>query len=168
MVAYLIYANFTIKQSQTLAKLAEEEVFLKNELVVNYQLLKSVPLYEAKIPELERLESSVEQQFPSSDELPNLLIQINQLAEDSDVSILSFTPMNQGNPANATVNTDKDVKISTESFSLNLTANYPDFVKLIYAIAKLPRVIEVDDVKISRLDDKKVSVTLRITIFYRG
>lgn len=167
-LTYAVYKGFTSKQAKNLSQLISEEGSLKSDLITKYQLIKSVPLYEKKLPELTALESSVLQQFPLSDELPNLLIQINQLAENDHVAIASFSPINPENAAKIDASGVKDVKISSESFNINLSANYDDLVKFIFEIARVPRVIKIENLKISRIDDTKINATFVLTIFYRG
>ncbi len=167
-LTYAVYKGFTSKQAKNLNQLISEEGVLKTDLITKYQLIKSVPLYEKKLPELDSLESNVLQQFPLSDELPNLLIQINQLAENDHVTIASFSPINPENEAKIDASGIKDVKISSESFNINLSANYDDLVRFIFEIARVPRVIKIENLKISRIDDKKVNATFVLTIFYRG
>lgn len=167
-LTYAVYKGFTSKQATNLNQLISEEGVLKTDLITKYQLIKSVPLYEKKLPELDSLESNVLQQFPFSDELPNLLIQINQLAENDHVSIASFSPINPENAAKIDASGVKDVKISSESFNINLSASYDDLVKFIFEIARVPRVIKIENLKISRIDDTKINATFVLTIFYRG
>lgn len=168
LLTFLVFYGITSKQTKKLSQLTSEEGTLKSELIKKYQLIKSVPLYEQKLPELINLESNVLQQFPLSDELPNLLIQINQLAENNNIAIGSFAPINPDNKGKANLENNKDVKISSESFNVNLSASYADFVKFIFEIAKVPRVIQVENLRISRIDDKKINATFTLTIFYRG
>lgn len=167
-LTYAVYKGFTSKQATNLDQLISEEGVLKTDLITKYQLIKSVPLYEKKLPELDSLESNVLQQFPLSDELPNLLIQINQLAENDHVAIASFSPINPENAAKIDASGVKDVKISSESFNINLSANYDDLVRFIFEIARVPRVIKIENLKISRIDDTKINATFVLTIFYRG
>lgn len=167
-LTYAVYKGFTSKQATNLDQLISEEGVLKTDLITKYQLIKSVPLYEKKLPELDSLESNVLQQFPLSDELPNLLIQINQLAENDHVAIASFSPINPENAAMIDASGVKDVKISSESFNINLSANYDDLVRFIFEIARVPRVIKIENLKISRIDDTKINATFVLTIFYRG
>lgn len=167
-LTYAVYKGITSKQATNLNQLISEEGVLKTDLITKYQLIKSVPLYEKKLPELDSLESNVLQQFPFSDELPNLLIQINQLAENDHVSIASFSPINPENAAKIDASGVKDVKISSESFNINLSASYDDLVKFIFEIARVPRVIKIENLKISRIDDTKINATFVLTIFYRG
>ena len=54
------------------------------------------------------------------------------------------------------------------NININLSANYDDLVRFIFEIARVPRVIKIENLKISRIDDTKINATFVLTIFYRG
>ncbi len=167
LFSYLIYNNYTVEQTDKLNQLIQEELTLKEDLKDKYILVKSIPLYQNKIKELVQLEKVVDLQFPSSDATPDLLIQINQLAEDSNVTISSFVPSVQDSagPKGMLLSS---VKMKTKSFNLTATGNYNDFTNFIFLLAQFPRVLKVDDVHLNRIDENKIGITLLITIFYSG
>lgn len=166
-LSYIIYNNYTVEQADKLNQLTKDELVLKGDLKDKYILVKNIPLYQAKIKELSQLEQRVNLQFPSSDAIPDLLIQINQLAENSNVTISSFVPKIQENvgPKGMLLSS---VKMKTKSFNLTATANYIDFTNFIFLLAQFPRVLKVDDVHLNRIDENKIGITLLITIFYSG
>ena len=166
LLSYFIYNNYTIEQADKLNQLIQEETTLKEDLKDKYILVKSIPLYKSKIPELNQLEQLVNLQFPSSDAIPDLLIQINQLAENSNVTISSFVPSAQENSIGVKGALLNSGKMKTKMFNLTAAASYVDFTKFIFLLAQFPRVLKIDDVRISRIDETKVGITLSITIFY--
>ena len=147
-LSYIIYNNYTVEQADKLNQLTKDELVLKGDLKDKYILVKNIPLYQAKIKELSQLEQRVNLQFPSSDAILDLLIQINQLAENSNVTISSFVPKTQENaePKGMLLSS---VKMKTKSFNLTATANYIDFTNFIFLLAQFPRVLKVDDVLIA-------------------
>jgi len=165
-LSYFIYNNYTIEQSDKLDQLIQEEIILKKGLKDKYILLKSIPLYENKLNELNQLEKIVNLQFSSSDSIPDLLIQINQLAENSNVTISSFVPSAQENSIEVKGALSKNDVMKTKVFNLTATASYINFTQFIFLLAQFPRVLKIDDVRINRIDETKVGVTLSITIFY--
>jgi Tfp pilus assembly protein PilO len=182
-LTYLIYNNYTIDQTTRLAELAKVEQQLKDDLSYRYRQLKSIHEYQKKMVELSQLESLVNQQFPSSDDLPNLLIQINQIAEDANIAVNSLVPITVNSSElkpksretgeskasagfTAGKNPQDSKPIQAKSFMLSATANYLDFTKYIYELAKLPRVIKIDNLHINRVDDNKVTISLTLTIYY--
>lgn len=164
-LSYIIYNNYTVEQTDKLNQLIKEELVLKDDLKEKYILVKNIPLYQVKIKDLTQLEQMVNLQFPSSDAIPDLLIQINQLAENSNVTISSFVPKIQENAEPKGILLSS-VKMKTKSFNLTATANYIDFTNFIFSLAQFPRVLKIDDVHLNRIDDSKIGITLMITIFY--
>ncbi len=164
LVTYLIYNNYTVDQANRLRNLVLEEDKLKSELSLKYGQVKSVPLFINKMKDLRQLESQVSQRFPNSEELSLVLIQINQVAEDTNVNITSFSPKNLNKVE--LVGGNKTGNIMTETYNLNLSANYIDFVNFIFQLSKLARLTEVTNVNMARVDDNKINVNLDIKIFY--
>lgn len=166
--SFLVYNNYTVEHYEKLNTIRLEEVDLKAKLVEKHALVKSVPLYVEKINELNQLESSVNKEFPDSDEIPNMLIQINQMAEDKDVAISNILPsVGEKYLTDSDVNdASGGVKILTKTFNLTASSAPDDFIDFVYELAKYPRVIQVRDVKINRVDDNKVDISMILTIFY--
>lgn len=164
LLSALIYNNFTIDQVKRLDVLQSSEVELKANLIRNFGQVKNVPLYQAKMPELIQLESDVGSRFPSSDEISSLLIQINQIAEDSNVNIINFTPKEtkEINLNGAVANK----KIMAETFIISANAKYLNFVDFIFRVARLSRVVDVVNIRISRVDNNNVSANFEIKIFF--
>ena len=92
VLSFLIYKNFTYENKDKLSQLQQDEQTLKDDLVRKVSLLNSIDLYKEKESALNDLSAKVGLQFPTSEELPNVLIQINQVSEDSDFKIKNFTP----------------------------------------------------------------------------
>lgn len=166
LLSYIIYNNYTVEQADKLNQLVQDELALKDDLKDKYILVKSIPFYQSKIKELSELEQMVNFQFPSSDAIPDLLIQINQLAEDSNVTISSLVPNPQDNSNEPKGMLLNSVKMKTMSFNLTAAANYIDFTNFIFLLAQFPRVLKVDNVHLNRIDANKIGITLLITIFY--
>ncbi len=157
---YLIYDNFTVDQVDNLQQLQQTEVDLKNDLTTKYGLVKSVDLYKTKLNELNQLESNLDQEFPSSDDLPNLLIQINQLAEDSNIAIISLLPSSGDD------NKKLNEKITSKNFHLSATGAYPDFCRLILTMAQFQKVFRLSNLTINQAGNDKINISFDITIYY--
>jgi len=164
LLSMLIYNNFTIEQATHLDLLKQNEMELKANLARNYSQVKNVPVYKAKMPELARLESDINSRFPTSEEISSLLIQINQVAEDSNVSIVSFTPK-ETKEVNLNGN-NVDKKIMAETFSIVANSRYLNFVDFMFRVAKLSRIVDVQNIHISRVDNNSISANLEIKIFF--
>ena len=165
LLSALIYNNFTVSQAQKLAELRNLEHELKDNLIKNYGQVKNVPAYQAKFAELTSIESQINSRFPSSDEVSSLLIQINQVAEDSNISITSFTPKEM-KEVNLSGSSFQQKKIMSETFIIVANAKYLNFADFIYRLAKLSRVIDVQNLHLSRIDDNTINVTFDIKIYF--
>lgn len=167
ILSFLVYNNLTVDYYEKYSSLQNEENNLKQQIYEKHSSIKKVPIYLAKMAELDLLESTVNKQFPDDDEIPNMLIQINQMAEQSNVAILNMLPsVEEKLLSESTPNSTDQNKIWSKSFSVMANSSTEGFVKFLYAIAKYPRVLQVSDVKIQRVDDNSINVAMMITIFY--
>lgn len=185
-----IYYTYPLELRTKLERSRQEELSLYQELGHKYALKKSLPLYLTQLQNLIRLESQISSRFPSSDELPGILILINQLAVDSRVTIISLTPTAQtfspqqiffdhliSLPSESGLVTDYKQqvvedqskfggKIRSQVLRLSLSADYLDFVKFVYKIAQAPRVMEITNLQLLGHGQSKINVTCDIMIFY--
>jgi Tfp pilus assembly protein PilO len=165
VLSFTIYKNFTYENKDKLSKLQQDEQSLKDELMNKISLLNSIELYKEKESSLSDLDAKVRQQFPTSEELPNVLIQINQVSEDSDFKIKSFTPKSAAS-VKENSSAPKSDKINSKVYALSASGSFDDAIKFFYQIAKIPRVMELSDFQISRIDDIQISINCDVTIFY--
>lgn len=165
VLSFTIYKNFTYENKDKLSKLQQDEQSLKDELMNKISLLNSIELYKEKESSLSDLDAKVRQQFPTSEELPNVLIQINQVSEDSDFKIKSFTPKSAAS-VKENSSAPKSDKINSKVYVLSASGSFDDAIKFFYQIAKIPRVMELSDFQISRIDDIQISINCDVTIFY--
>lgn len=165
VLSFVIYKNFTYENKDKLFQLQQDEQTLKDDLTRKVSLLNSIDLYREKESALNDLYAKVGLQFPTSEELPNVLIQINQVSEDSDFKIKNFTPKSP-----AAVKEDssaaKSDKINSRVYSLSASGTFDDAIKFFYQIAKIPRVMELSNFQMSRIDDAQISISCDVTIFY--
>lgn len=167
MVSFLIYNNYTIDYHLQLDNLKIEENTLKQEVKDKYALTKSVSEYTNRISQLTLVESVVNSRFPDRDEIPSVLIQVNEMAEQSNVAISSLIPNNNDRIfTESSLQLPRDIRIIAKDFNISATSSFNDFVKFIYGIASYPRVMQIRDVRINRIDDNKVSIDMVLTIFY--
>lgn len=165
ILSFVIYKNYTYENKDKLFQLQQDEQTLKDDLTRKVSLLNSIDLYRKKESDLNDLYAKVGLQFPTSEELPNVLIQINQVSEDSDFKIKNFTPKSA-----AIVKEDssaaKSDKINSRVYSLSASGTFDDAIKFFYQIAKIPRVMELSNFQMSRIDDAQISISCDVTIFY--
>ena len=167
MISFLIYNNYTVDYHLQLDNLKIEENTLKQEVKEKYGLTKSVSEYTNRISQLTQIESIVNSRFPDRDEIPSVLIQVNEMAEQSNVAISSLIPNNNDRVfTESSLQLPSDIRIVAKDFNISATSNFNDFVNFVYGIASYPRVMQIRDVRINRIDDNKVSMDMVLTIFY--
>lgn len=168
IVSFLVYNNYTIEYNEKLDNLRTEENNLKQQVNDKYSLTKSVAAYQSKLNELSKIESTVNSQFPDSDEIPSVLIQLNEMAEQSDVAISNLLPSSNDEQlvVESSVKVSSDTKILYKNFNITASSNFEDLIEFIYSVAKYPRVMQLKDIKINRVDDDKIDTVMTLTIFY--
>lgn len=167
VISFLIYNNYTVDYHLQLDGLKTEEVRLKQEVVDKYSLTKSISEYTKRTEQLAQIESVVNNRFPDKDELPSVLIQVNEMAEQSNVAISSLLPSSNERVFNESgLQLPQNTKIIAKDFNISSTANFNDFVNFVYAVASYPRVMQIRDVRTNRIDDNKISIDMVLTIFY--
>lgn len=167
MISFLIYNNYTVDYYLQLDNLKIEENTLKQEVKEKYGLTKSVSEYTNQISQLTQIESIVNSRFPDRDEIPSVLIQVNEMAEQSNVAISSLIPNNNDRVfTESSLQLPSDIRIVAKDFNISATSDFNDFVNFVYGIASYPRVMQIRDVRINRIDDNKVSIDMVLTIFY--
>lgn len=168
IVSFLVYNNYTVEYNEKLDSLRLEENNLKQQVNDKYGLTKSVSAYQSKLNELSKLESTVNSQFPDSDEIPSVLIQLNEMAEQSDVAISNLLPSSNDEQVliESSVKLSSDAKILSKNFNITASSNFEDLIEFIYSVAKYPRVMQLKDIKINRVDDNKIDTVMTLTIFY--
>jgi Tfp pilus assembly protein PilO len=196
VLSYAIYKSYTYENRDKLIKLKKEELTLKTDLERKYNLYANLAQYKAKESNLLSLEQQIKQILPISDELPNIIIRINQVAQDSNIVINSFTPKNPAKeatnagglaavPPPAKANSSASVAIATTTknananpsdsesdktsyklYGLSATGSFADFLIFIYNIAKIPRVMEITNLQLARVTNDKISISCDIKIFY--
>lgn len=166
ILSYLFYSNYTVEERNKFNNAKDEEQLLKNELINKYQIAQNIHLYQEQMPDLEKLESAVIEQFPKNDDIPNLLIQINQLAENSKIAVNDLLPNHEETIVTLKGKAGGISKIWSKKFMMNAKGTYLDFINFVYAIAKVPRVMKLGDLQINQIHDDIISIKLSITIFY--
>ena len=181
-LTYLIYDNYTCLQTKLLLELQKEEIKLKQSLSKNYQLLKGLPAYHLQISQLAMLTKQV--RLPSPEELTLLIIQINQLAEDNNIEIKDFSPVentknqppakksnkkhsNLQNQQILSGNTDHSLAL-VQLYQITLVTGFKNLLNFIYQLAKLKWVISIYSIDIQHSETDNLKIKLGIKIFYRS
>ena len=109
--------------------------------------------YKALLEKLEFLEVML----PKEKEIPDLLVMIQDTLTEFDVDFSSFTPQN--------VSWEKDRIYGKVPISMNLTASYFDLIEYLDRIENLPRIIDVQSLRLSKAGKEADKLNISINMF---
>lgn len=155
--SYVLYVGYIEIYNARLRIEYDHEITLKQEIINNFAIVKSLSLYESKMLELEELDQSLNEKLFYGDEVSSVIILINEVAGHSGLSITSINPE---------INSDK-LKNNIESKHINviLEGDSASLNEFIYELVKLKKVMQISEMKINRIDDNKLDIHLILTIF---
>jgi len=137
---YLVYDNF-IDEKVTLNQALLDK---QTELEVQYRkaiaTYKAIPVYEQRQTELKMLNIELYKYVPESNNISNLLVNINQVAEDTGVSIISFQP-------GAIVSYSP--LINYQEVKVKVTCNYAGLMNFMTKLLRAKYFISVDNLQLS-------------------
>ena len=144
------------EQLETLAAHEQEEVKLKEEFVTKKGLALNLNLYKQQLNEIDRSFGSMLRQLPSKAEVESLLVEINQSGMGRGLQFELFKP---------TQEISKDFYAELP-INIRLTGTYHDFGAFAADIAKLSRIVTLNNVSISsgQSKDKDSSVLVMETV----
>ncbi len=177
MLTYLLYNNYTIEQQHKYTDLKYKEVSLRKQISEKFIGFRSLSLYESAMLDLVYLESAIDEYLPHSDQLPKVLVVINQMAIDTHVLIISFIPevappempKQQVKPrmsANREDIAQKNGKIMSLLYHMQLRASYPDFVKFVYKVAQLRQVVVLTNIHMQKAEADSLRIACDLVVFY--
>lgn len=167
LLSFLLYVNFTVDFKDTLYNAQKEELTLKSELSNKTELAHSADLYIAKDIELDRLESVIMKRFPNGEEIPNIIVNVNQMSEEVGVTISNMVPSTDDKLfLDPNIKIPADIKLWTKKINIVAKGSPKALADFAYAIAKYPPVLQIQDVKMSRIDDDNVDVVITMNVFY--
>ena len=122
--------------------LVAKEEPLKKDFEAKLQKAKSLDLYKRQLADIEQRFSASLRQLPSKTEMEGLLNDINQAGIGRGLAFELFKPSA----------TENMTEVYAElPVSIRVTGNYADFGLFAADVAKLPRIVTLNDVKIQHL-----------------
>lgn len=158
--------HFLITDSLVKLEKAEKETgVLKSDLNSKIKSINDLPIYVKKNLLMTKLESSINSQFPETDEIPKMIMKINEIAEQNDVKVGSVTPSTTETLLNESgIPTNQQVLI--KSFNVTANSDYLSFLTFMNDISKYARVMQITNIKMSRTDNSTIGISMNINIFY--
>lgn len=146
--AYFYYVTNPLREK--LVTIEQEEVTLKKEFKSKAALSSSLEAYRAQMVEINIILDGLINKLPSKKEIASLLDDISFIGANNG---LKFKSINWG--------VEKDQELSTEvPISIQVTANYEQLGKFAADIAALPRIVILDNLKMSK--GKSETLTLNV------
>lgn len=157
-VLVLFYFFAWSPQSEELASIAkqrsseEQKIKMARATLARLEGLKeSAPKIEAKIIKIGR-------KMPKDPDLPGLIVQIQNMANDSSVSVDALKP-NEPQPASG---------YSKMDVSLSIKGTYAEISEFLFRIENSHRAMRVDNLSISPADNPTLQASLTISTFVLG
>ncbi len=153
---YLYYSEASKRIDSLQARLAEMSSKIKEQEVI----ARNLPSFRLEVTKLEEQLKVLLDQLPNSAELPSLLNNLSELARDSRLDVLKFTPRPE-------VKKDFYAEIPV---SIAVFGNYKSFILFADKVSHLPRIVNLSDINFSQPKrggdgQMQVNVTCSATTF---
>ncbi|EEW12083.1 type IV pilus inner membrane component PilO [Vibrio mimicus] len=149
------YWFYLMPKQDEIVALKQEEETVKATLRIKANKVAALPQIQAQLDELKERYDFLLRQLPVQKELASMLASVNQLGLDNS---LTFTRIDWG-------------ERQTQEFlyrlplNIELTGNYHDIGDFSEAIAKLPRIINFDDVDWQRVSQESSTLHFRVKAY---
>ncbi|EEX66313.1 fimbrial protein [Vibrio metoecus] len=149
------YWFYLMPKQDEIAALKQEEETVKATLRIKANKVAALPQIQAQLDELNERYDFLLRQLPVQKELASMLASVNQLGLDNS---LTFTRIDWG---------ERQAQEFLYRLPLNieLTGNYHDIGDFSEAIAKLPRIINFDDIDWQRVSQESSTLHFRVKAY---
>ncbi|MDQ2164086.1 fimbrial protein [Vibrio sp. V09_P4A23P171] len=146
---------YLMPQNEQLQNLKQQEDVLKSTLRIKASKAATLPQLQAQLDELTERYDFLLRQLPVQKELASMLASVNELGLDN---ALTFTRIDWGEKQNKEF-------LYRLPLNIELTGNYHDIGDFSEAIAKLPRIINFDDVDWQRVSQESSTLHFRVRAY---
>lgn len=146
---------YLMPQNEQLQSLKQQEEVLKSTLRIKASKAATLPQLQAQLDELTERYDFLLRQLPVQKELASMLASVNELGLDN---ALTFTRIDWGEKQNKEF-------LYRLPLNIELTGNYHDIGDFSEAIAKLPRIINFDDVDWQRVSQESSTLHFRVRAY---
>lgn len=133
---YLYYSEASKRIAALESRLAEMSSKIKEQEVI----ARNLPSFRLEVTRLEEQLKLLLDQLPNSAELPSLLNNLSELARESRLDILKFSPRPE-------VRKDFYAEIPV---SIAVLGGYKDFIQFADRVSHLPRIVNLSDIMFSQ------------------
>ena len=149
------YWFYLMPKQDEIALLKQEEETVKATLRIKANKVAVLPQIQAQLDELKERYDFLLRQLPVQKELASMLASVNQLGLDSS---LTFTRLAWGER-------ESQEFLYRLPLNIELTGSYHDIGDFSQAIAKLPRIINFDDVDWQRVSQESSTLHFRVRAY---
>ncbi|HGS4467971.1 TPA: type 4a pilus biogenesis protein PilO [Vibrio cholerae] len=149
------YWFYLMPKQDEIALLKQEEETVKATLRIKANKVAVLPQIQAQLDELKERYDFLLRQLPVQKELASMLASVNQLELDSS---LTFTRIDWGER-------ESQEFLYRLPLNIELTGSYHDIGDFSQAIAKLPRIINFDDVDWQRVSQESSTLHFRVRAY---
>ncbi|EJY0884325.1 type 4a pilus biogenesis protein PilO [Vibrio cholerae] len=149
------YWFYLMPKQDEIALLKQEEETVKATLRIKANKVAVLPQIKAQLDELKERYDFLLRQLPVQKELASMLASVNQLGLDSS---LTFTRIDWGER-------ESQEFLYRLPLNIELTGSYHDIGDFSQAIAKLPRIINFDDVDWQRVSQESSTLHFRVRAY---
>lgn len=146
---------YLMPQNEQLQNLKQQEEVLKSTSRIKASKAATLPQLQAQLDELTERYDFLLRQLPVQKELASMLASVNELGLDN---ALTFTRIDWGEKQNKEF-------LYRLPLNIELTGNYHDIGDFSEAIAKLPRIINFDDVDWQRVSQESSTLHFRVRAY---
>ncbi|EGR4174416.1 fimbrial protein [Vibrio cholerae] len=149
------YWFYLMPKQDEISLLKQEEETVKATLRIKANKVAVLPQIQAQLDELKERYDFLLRQLPLQKELASMLASVNQLGLDSS---LTFTRIDWGER-------ESQEFLYRLPLNIELTGSYHDIGDFSQAIAKLPRIINFDDVDWQRVSQESSTLHFRVRAY---
>ncbi len=154
------YANYTYiytPRMQRIEQLDRDIEITANKIIEGKRIAARLgPLKEEYAALLKKLEF-LEVMMPKEKEIPDLLVMIQDTLTEFNVDFTTFTPQN--------ISWEKDRIYGKMPIAMSLTAGYFDLIAYLDRIENLPRIIDVQSLRLSKGGKETDNLNISINMF---
>lgn len=155
--AYVNYTYVYQPRMQKIEQLDRDIEITANKIIEGKKIVARLgPLKEEYAALLEKL-AFLEVMLPKEKEIPDLLVMMQDTLTEFNVDFTTFTPQN--------ISWEKDRIYGKMPIAMNLTAGYFDLIAYLDRIENLPRIIDVQSLRLSKAGNEPDKLNIAINMF---
>lgn len=151
-IVFIVSYFFVVSDAiNVLAQEEDQELQLRHDFKMKYQLAANLPLYLEQLTVMETQFSELLKMLPSKNEMPSLLDDLTFVATDSGLKMSSLSWQKE---------IDRGFYIE---FPINMSVkgSYHQIGKMVGAVAKLPRIVSLHDFSITQDDAGQLNMNIQ-------